>query len=140
VEAGKNGAIGRLIDLGEVADGTVTILLVIEVECVEAYPVGRLCTLRINLKPLTRSEAATYLTAKLAAAGCEGSLFTERAVTRLHALSGGIPSGLNRLATLAMMAGASRGMEAISAEVVDAVSEEFQPPLQAVLQTRFADS
>ncbi len=61
-------------------------------------------------------------------------------MTRLHALSGGIPSGLDRLATLALMAIASRGMESVSAEVVNTVSEEFQQPPHAVLQTRFSDS
>jgi type II secretory pathway predicted ATPase ExeA len=140
VEAVGNRDLERLSHLGELAGDAVTILLVTSDESGEGNIASRLCTLHINLKPLTRSEAETYLAAKLAAAGCEESLFTPRAVTRLHALSGGIPSGLNRLATLALLASASAGSKAIAAEVVDAVSEEFQRPVQGVLQTRFSDS
>jgi type II secretory pathway predicted ATPase ExeA len=140
VESGKNGDLERLVHLGEFADGVVTVLLVTSGEVTPENLVSGLRTLCIRLKPLTRSEAGTYLAAKLAATGCDGNLFSPRAVTRLHALSGGIPSGLDRLATLAMMAGASTGMESISAEVVDAVSEEFQQTPQAVLHMRFSDS
>jgi type II secretory pathway predicted ATPase ExeA len=137
VESGKNRELERLAHLGELGDGVVTVLLVTTGDLTPESLTSGTCTLRIRLKPLTRTEAETYLAAKLTAAGCDGTPFTPRAVTRLHALSGGIPSRLNRLATLALMAGGSRGMESISAEVVDAVSEEFLQPPQAVLQTRF---
>jgi type II secretory pathway predicted ATPase ExeA len=140
VESGKTRELERLAHLGELADGAVTVLLVSAGEVTPESLVSGPCTLHIRLKPLTRSEAETYLAAKLAAAGWDGTLFSPRAVTRLHRLSGGIPSRLNRLATLALMAIASRGMESVPAEVVDAVSEEFQQSPQAVLQTRFSDS
>jgi type II secretory pathway predicted ATPase ExeA len=140
MDSGENKALERLAHLGELGDGTVTVLLVTAEELTSESLASVLCQLHVRLKPLTRSEVETYLAAKLAAAGCDGALFTPRAVTRLHALSGGIPSGLNRLTTLALMAGASRGMGSISAEVVDAVSEEFQQPPQTVLQARFSDS
>jgi MSHA biogenesis protein MshM len=80
--------------------------------------------LAIRLPPLTRSEAARYLTAKLAAAGRDEPVFTSRAITRLHALSGGNPRGLDRLAALALMAGALRRLEMIPAEVVEGVACE----------------
>jgi MSHA biogenesis protein MshM len=140
VESGKNRELERLAHLGELADGVVTILLVTADELVLESLTSGIGTLRIRLNPLTRSEAETYLAAKLTAAGGDGTPFTPRAVTRLHALSGGIPRGLNRLATLAFMAGGSKRMESISAEVVDAVSEEFLQPPQALLPTRFSDS
>lgn len=140
VQSSENADLERLTHLGELADGAVTVLLVTSGDLTPESLASGLCPLCIRLKPLTRSEAGTYLTAKLAAAGCDCALFTPRAVTRLHALSGGIPSGLNRLTTLALMAGALRGMESISAEVVDAVSKEFQQPIEAVFETRFSDS
>ena len=48
-------------------------------------------TLAIGLQRLTRSQVNDYLAAKLAGAGCSERVFTPRAVTRLHGLSGGIP-------------------------------------------------
>jgi MSHA biogenesis protein MshM len=80
--------------------------------------------LSIRLMPLTRGEAASYLAVKLEAAGRPEPTFTPRALTRLHSLSGGVPRGLDRLAGLAMIAGAVRGLEVIPPEVVDAAAGE----------------
>ncbi len=80
--------------------------------------------LAIRLAPLTRSEASGYLAAKLEAAGRPDPTFTPKAVTRLHALAGGVPRGLDRLAGLALMAGAVRGLEIVSPEVVEAAARE----------------
>ncbi len=78
VESGKNRELERLAHLGELADGAVTVLLVTSGEVTpESFASGP-CTLHIRLKPLTRSEAETYLAAKLAAAGCDGTLFSPR--------------------------------------------------------------
>jgi type II secretory pathway predicted ATPase ExeA len=78
----------------------------------------------VQLPPLSRTEAEHYLAAKLAAAGRDGPTFTARAVARLHALCGGVPRGLDRLAGLALAAGAVRGAEILTAEVVEAVAPE----------------
>jgi MSHA biogenesis protein MshM len=80
--------------------------------------------LAIRLQPLTRSDAERFLTTKLAAAGRDEPTFTPRSMTRLHALSAGIPKGLDRLASLALMAGAVRGLEMIPPEVVEGVARE----------------
>jgi type II secretory pathway predicted ATPase ExeA len=80
-----------------------------------------------RLLALTRGDAEGYLAAKLAAAGREGLTFTPRAVTRLHAHSRGVPRELDRLASLALMAGAARGLEVVPPEVVDGVAREFAP-------------
>jgi MSHA biogenesis protein MshM len=126
--SGGTDDLGRLNNLVGLEGGSVTVLLVDGGEGRQDGLPGRLWTLVLRLKPLTRSEAETYLAAKLAAAGCSDFLFTRRAVTRLHALSSGIPKGLDRLASLSLMAGASKGLEAISSEVVDAVSCECHLP------------
>jgi MSHA biogenesis protein MshM len=80
--------------------------------------------LAIRLLPLTRGESEGYLAAKLEAAGRPEPTFTPRALTRLHALSGGVPRGLDRLAGLALMAGAVRGLEIVPPEVVDDAARE----------------
>jgi type II secretory pathway predicted ATPase ExeA len=83
--------------------------------------------LAIRLDPLTRSEAGRYVAAKLAAAGRPEPTFTPRALHRLHARSGGVPRGLDRLGSLALMAGALRGLEMITPEVVEGVARECAP-------------
>lgn len=80
--------------------------------------------LAIRLMPLSRTEARPYLVAKLAGAGRAEVAFTPRAVTRLHALAGGVPRGLDRLASLALMAGALRGLEVVTPEVVEGAAGE----------------
>lgn len=83
--------------------------------------------LRVGLGPLTRSEAERYLLARLSAAGRTEPTFTPRAVSALHALSGGVPKGLDRLASLALMAGALRGLEVVGPEVIGDVLLECAP-------------
>jgi type II secretory pathway predicted ATPase ExeA len=80
--------------------------------------------LLIRLPPLTRSEVEAYLTAKLAAAGRDAPTFTPRAIHRLHADAAGNPRGLDRLASLALRAGALRGLEIVTPDIVEAVACE----------------
>jgi type II secretory pathway predicted ATPase ExeA len=92
-------------------------------------PAGELA---IRLAALTRTETEQYLTAKLAVAGRHEPTFTPRAVDRLHALSLGIPRGLDRLGSLALMAGAVRGLEIIPPDLVDGVALECSVALASV--------
>jgi type II secretory pathway predicted ATPase ExeA len=79
-------------------------------------------SLAIGLERLTRSEAETYIEAKLSVvAGAEG-IFTPRALTRLHSWTEGIPRRIDQLATFSLMAGALQGLEVVSPDVVDAVA------------------
>ncbi len=93
--------------------------------------------LLIRLPALTRSETEQYVAAKLAAAGRAEPTFTPRALHRLHAVSAGVPRGVDRLASLALMAGAVRGLEMVSPEIVEGVArectlpEELDPPLRS---------
>ncbi len=80
--------------------------------------------LAIRLLPLTRSETLHYVREKLAEAGRSDPAFTPRALTRLHDLTGGVPRGLDRLASLSLMAGAVRGLEVIGPDVLEGVARE----------------
>ena len=62
--------------------------------------------LAIRLSPLSCSETSLYVSTKIEVAGRSESPFSPKAVTRLYDLSGGNPRGIDRLATLALMAGA----------------------------------
>jgi type II secretory pathway predicted ATPase ExeA len=84
--------------------------------------------LAIGLTPLTRTETARFVAEKLAAAGRTEPAFTPPALDRLHELSGGIPRGIDRLGSLALMAGAWRGAERVTPEVVDGAAGECVLP------------
>jgi general secretion pathway protein A len=127
-EAGRSDAITRLGHLDGLGRGPVTVLLVDGSGDSQEGLIDADWTLAVRLAPLTRTEAEAYLAARLAAAGGGDSPFTARAIARLHLLSGGVPRGLDRLASLCLMAGASRGLEAVSSELVDAVAGEYRLP------------
>jgi MSHA biogenesis protein MshM len=82
-------------------------------------------SLAIGLERLTRSQAESYLASKLEGAGSTERIFTPRAITRLHALSLGVPRGLEQLISRCLMLGAARGLEVIHPDLVDAVAPEF---------------
>jgi type II secretory pathway predicted ATPase ExeA len=83
--------------------------------------------LRIGLQRLTRSEAERYLTTKMSWAGSADRLFTPRAMTRIHALSLGVPRVIEHLASMCLMGGAVRRLEVINPELVDAIALECWP-------------
>jgi type II secretory pathway predicted ATPase ExeA len=80
--------------------------------------------LLVRLPGLTRAESAEYLRLKLAAAGRQQPAFTPGAVTRLHALSRGVPRTLDQLAALALMAGALQDVEIVTPNLVEQVYPE----------------
>ena len=73
--------------------------------------------LSISLLPLTRTETGRYVHEKLALAGREDAVFTPKSLSRIYAISGGKPRGIDRLASLSLMAGALRRLELIPPEV-----------------------
>jgi type II secretory pathway predicted ATPase ExeA len=125
----------RLVHGGNPDQGRLTVILTLEEEAWEEDFGLRSWTLAIRLKPLSASEVELYLATKLAAAGCREPIFTPRAISRLQLLSGGSPRGLDRLGTLCLMAGASRGIEAVSSELVESVIGECHVPPELELRS-----
>lgn len=86
----------------------------------------------IRLDPLTRSESSAYLAAKLHLAGRDTPLFSPAAMTRLHALTAGVPRRLDRLAGLALRDAAVQGQPLITEGRVEVAFRETHPaPLAA---------
>jgi type II secretory pathway predicted ATPase ExeA len=112
----------RLGGLGQGLGSRLTILIVGNEGGAAETPSESAWGPAVRLGPLLLADAHRYLEEKLAAAGCRDALFSPRAIVRLHLLSEGTPRGLDRLASLSLRAAASRGMEAVSSELVDAVS------------------
>jgi type II secretory pathway predicted ATPase ExeA len=84
--------------------------------------------LAVGLMPLTRSQVEFFVTTKLRAVGCDEPIFTPRAITRLHALSEGVPRGIQQIASLSLMAGAVRGLEMVPPDVVEGVASQVNAP------------
>ncbi len=82
--------------------------------------------LNIRLPALLRSETEHFIVTKLAAAGRSEPTFTPRALDRVHDLTQGVPRGIDRVAALALMASAARGLEVVTPEVVLAVASECE--------------
>jgi type II secretory pathway predicted ATPase ExeA len=78
-----------------------------------------------QLVPLALEDARGYLDHRLAVAGGERPLFTDEAVSRLHAASGGIPRVLNQLATQALLEGMARGTARVDGAVAEAVAADM---------------
>jgi type II secretory pathway predicted ATPase ExeA len=77
-----------------------------------------------HLTPLAGSDTAAYVAHRLTVAGAERLLFTEGAVKRLHAASGGVPRVINHLATQALLEGMARGSELVDEAVMVAACED----------------
>jgi type II secretory pathway predicted ATPase ExeA len=77
-----------------------------------------------DLVPLAVEDTCDYLAHRLAVAGRPRTIFTEEAVARLHAASGGIPRVLNQLATQALVEGMARGAQRVDGAVAAAVASE----------------
>ena len=83
------------------------------------------CDLRIDLSPWERDETAEFLKESLSRVGRKAPLFTDEAVSRLHALSHGVPRRVSQLADLALVAGAGGELSNIDADTIDTVYREL---------------
>ena len=116
--------LARLVHLADGSGGPLTIVVA---ECeaeAEVDPRAGAWDRSIRLLPLTRSETGRYVASKLAAARRFEPAFTPRAVGRLHDFSLGVPRGIDRLASLALMAGALRRLDPVTPDVIDEVARE----------------
>jgi type II secretory pathway predicted ATPase ExeA len=108
---------------------TLTLMLVGEMNLLSA--VSRLPSLeeRVGVKALLRAltaeETAAYIRHRLEAAGATREIFTAEAVEAIHYLSHGLARQINRLADLTLLVGFADRLPRITADQVEAVSEEL---------------
>jgi general secretion pathway protein A len=111
------------------AKPTLSLLLVGQMGLVSA--VSRLPSLaeRVAVSPLLRGltaeETAGYVNHRLTAVGATRDLFTPDALEALHYLGHGVPRQINRLADLALLVGYADRLNELTAEQIEAVSEEL---------------
>jgi len=96
-------------------------------------------TLRWHLGPLSQQETAAYVRHRLrvAAGGVEQSIFSGRALSRIHAYSGGIPRLINVLSHRCLLAAYGAERPCVTVRTVEKVHDEIQRvPLQVALTRR----
>jgi type II secretory pathway predicted ATPase ExeA len=120
IDATARRDLESLVRLGSAVNADLTILLVEQNVEGAISEVGDAWSRPICLERLTRSQAEQFLVTKLEKAGNSDGIFTPRAITRLHALSVGVPRKLEQLANLCLIDGATRGLEVIHQDLVDA--------------------
>ena len=117
----------RLLDLARGASTKLSVVLAsVDEFAVRQRPEFN-DALPARLTRLTRAETAAYLVAKLYLGGRKDEVFTPRSITRLHALSGGVPRSLDLLASQSLRAGAELGHPTVTPEVVDEVGRDLSP-------------
>jgi type II secretory pathway predicted ATPase ExeA len=118
-----------LLNFEHAGQPALTLLLVGQMSLVSA--IGRLPSLeeRIGVKSLVRAfnatETADYVRYRLQVAGAVRELFTTDAIEALHYLGRGIPRQINRLGDLALLVGYADRLPQLTAEQIEAVSEEL---------------
>lgn len=80
---------------------------------------------RCDLKPFTRQETRRYLEHRLKVAGRDAPLFTEDAVSEIHALSKGYPRLINIVCDHALLYGYGSGVSEIDGRLVRECSRDL---------------
>ena len=91
---------------------------------------------RYHLKSLSAQETRHYVLHRLGVAGPNVAVpFDNRALARLHSLSGGVPRRINLLADRALLGAYSRRQRQVDARMVDkAAAEVFDRPVASAWQ------
>jgi general secretion pathway protein A len=90
-----------------------------------------LVDLRIDMPPWEEADTIGFVQTALVEAGSTAPIFESEALAALHALSGGIPRRVTRLADFALLAGAAAAAERIDAALVQAAADEAAWPAVA---------
>ena len=128
-DCGSLETLRLLLNFERHAKPTLTLLLVGQMNLVSA--VGRLPSLaeriavRSLLRALSAEETAEYVRHRLNAAGATREIFSAGALEAIHYLGHGIPRQINRLADLALLVGFADRLPQLTAEQIEAVSEEL---------------
>lgn len=89
-------------------------------------PLAQRLAMRAHLGPFTETDSADYVRHRLRTAGTEKEIFTPKAYELIHDLSGGIPRRINNICNLALLLGASRGLEIVDEMIIYDVSRTLE--------------
>lgn len=88
--------------------------------------VTRRIDIRAELRPFGKEDTARYIEHRLKAAGC-GMTFAPEAAAELYAATAGVPSAIDRLADLALVAADAAEAPAVTAEFVRSAAADLRP-------------
>jgi len=83
-------------------------------------------TARYHLRPLSLPETAAYIAHRLQVAGCQKTLFTQRAVKQIYRRSQGVPRLINILCDRALLGAYAGGAAHIDAKLVRQADREIK--------------
>lgn len=87
---------------------------------------------RFHLGTLSEPETRQYIAHRMAVAGLRGPLpFSNKALTRIHALTGGVPRRINLLCDRALLGAYASGQTKVERSVVDKAADEVFEPSRA---------
>ncbi len=89
-------------------------------------PLAQRIAMRAHLGPFTEDNTADYVKHRLSTAGASHDAFSSKAYDLIHDLSGGIPRRINNICNLALLLGASRGIQAVDEMVIYDVSRTLE--------------
>ena len=118
-----------LMNVGQGGPQVIQLVLVGQLGLLDSLGLDELRQLRQRIRVeyrfsyLNREETGAYIRHRLKVAGRDAPLFDDRALNKIHDLSGGVPRLVNYLASKALLSGFVMRSKKISAKHVD--SEEF---------------
>jgi general secretion pathway protein A len=97
--------------------------------------------LRCELRPLSLSDCAAYVAARLRIAGGKPrEIFTRDAIQAVHAASKGVPRAVNVLCDNALIAGFARGERPVGRTILEEVCRDFDVLLPIAPEPKAVDS
>ena len=87
---------------------------------------------RFHLGTLSETETRQYIAHRMAVAGLRGPLpFDDKALARIHTLTGGVPRRINLLCDRALLGAYASGQHQVARAVVDKAADEVFEPVRA---------
>lgn len=85
-------------------------------------------TVRYRLHPLTREQSVSYIDHQIKTVGASDKIFEKESKSIIHDYAGGVPRQINNLANACLMNAASKNLQRIDEELVNATTSELQLP------------
>lgn len=124
-------AIRRLIRLAYHSDANLTVIAGLDHGTFSSaiHELLEVADLGIEVRPLDQRETESYVRTRLESAGSRREVFHQDAIDQLQSLTGGVPSEINRLCNLALLAGMSESRTAIDRELITGLTGENRLPV-----------
>ena len=128
-EASNLRSLHLLFQLDTHPAARLTIVLVARPELMRTAraEVIELVDLGVVVEPLSAEQTGSYVAHLTGWAGRGEPVFSADAVEKIHELTGGVPRQINRVADLALLAGATEELARVTESVVSSVYRELSP-------------